>query len=405
MKRKRRTAMALLAMVVWMPGCGGDDGGNGGSDETRFQPTVQVKLADSSGGTIPVAMAQDGSFLASWCIPVPDYCTLRAQRFGANGAKVGAEYAQVDGSTSSVAIGQDGSGFVAWNDFADAISPGSYVRAFGADGNARGGATRLSTFPSNQGPVVAAGTGGETLVVRTQCSPGCNGYAVLAQRLALDGSKLGAEFPILSLTREFFGPVRVGIGPSGSFVVAWENSFQRPDRQVEVLIQRFASDGTKLGEPIQTSFSGEGPGGGRHWGFSAGAHGEFVLVWAPRQQSIVVQRYAPDGTKQGPEIEVSAAAGIYVNNPAIAIGPDGRMLVTWNNGAASFQSSRVLGQMLAADGTKLGTELAISDGIAPQALDYVSACAAGGEGRFIVTWNRPESESVSAWARLVEKAP
>jgi len=92
--------------------------------------------------------------------------------------------------------------------------------------------------------------------------------------------------------------------------------------------------------------------------------GNFVVVWLNDNVTppwVAGQLFLADGTKIGPEFQVSTLVGADIDEPAVAMTGDGRFVVVWeDNGGLDGSGASVRGQRFAADGTMIGTEMQVN---------------------------------------------
>jgi len=223
----------------------------------------------------------NGGYVVTWFSPNQDGSDygIFAQRYEADGNAVGSE-TRVNTTTShqhsaTVASLPDGGYIVTWIGFAP-DGPSIYAQRYDADGDAVGGATRVTSTTEHSGePAVAAHSDGGYVVTWTSIRP--DGRGIYAQRYDADGDAVGSVTRVTSTTEYYPGEPAVAALSDGGYVVTWI-------RPPEV-------------------FFGE-------------------LKYPPF--SIYAQRVDADGNAVGSEFRV----GVQYN-PAMAALPDGGYVVTW----------------------------------------------------------------------------
>jgi hypothetical protein len=164
----------------------------------------------------------------------------------------------------------------------------------------------------------------------------------------------------------------ISIDENGNFVVTWGD---RRNFYQDIYAQRFASNGTRLGENFKVNeASGVNPA------IATNPGGSFVVVWGGVWPFIggyvFAQRFAGDGTVLGGNLRVST--GVY---PAISMDTAGNFVVTWwtdrRNGDLGVYAQRYV-----RDGTAIGINFKVSDGQGGRA-PVVAVC---GSGNFVVIW-------------------
>src|SRR5215468_5798074 len=178
-----------------------------------------------------VAAAPAGGFVVAWSSngssgsDTSGY-SIQAQRFDSAGAPVGGQF-QVNSNTAqsqtypSVATDAAGDFVVVWespeND--DSIQGQRYDGA----GTPLGAQFQVNTNTSTFRPAVAMDADGGFVAVWTGSTfgPGSEGARVLGQRFAADGSPVGGEFQVNTLTTNNQWFPSVAVLPSGGFVVVF----------------------------------------------------------------------------------------------------------------------------------------------------------------------------------------
>jgi hypothetical protein len=154
---------------------------------------------------------------------------------------------------------------------------------YASDGSAQGAEFRVSTFdaPGAKFPAATATDDGGFVVAWASWGPyqdDAGGYDIRGRRYASDGSPRGAEFLINAYTTNNQGPASVAAGGGGSFLVVWgSNGSSGTDTSyASVQGRRFASDGSPMGSQFQvntlTQFSQGDPA-------VAAAGEDFVVAW------------------------------------------------------------------------------------------------------------------------------
>jgi hypothetical protein len=180
-----------------------------------------------------------------------------------------------------------------------------------------------TTTSGQQGqPAVAGFRGTQFVVVWEDDGSG----DIRGQMLGVNGSKSGPEFLVNFPTppgtqRRLPAIVECGLG----FAVAWIE--QAPGAQPQLKLRTFDQD-TLSGPEIQVSTAAVErlirPAMARL------ADGGFVVVWADTRQDerIRAQRFAPDGTKSGPEFRANTVAGLH-RVPMVACLTNGNIVIGW----------------------------------------------------------------------------
>lgn len=113
------------------------------------------------------------------------------------------------------------------------------------------------------------------------------------------------------------------------------------------------------------------------------AGGNFLGIW-DNQGDIVGRLFDASGAPVGSEFTVNTTTTGAQTNPHVAALADGRSVVVWTDQSGGAGNFQIQAQMLNADGTRSGTEIAISTAYADnQTNGKVTGLADGG---WVVTW-------------------
>jgi hypothetical protein len=339
------------SVVVWHSEYqDGDPGGLYGrrfaADGTPRGGEIEISSTPGSFTVAPaVAIMDDGSFVVVWAHSAlaPTGVGVMGRRFAADGTPLGddfpvSRFTLQDTVRPAIASRGDGSFVVVWGEgFRDTEI---FARRYGADGAPRGPEFQVNledTAETQEHPAVAVGPGGEFVVVWRSRETTFIGVtakfevdltnAVVGQRFAADGRRLGPEFLAAPrLPRTTFAP-RVRKDRAGNFVVAWLDFTTRAG---ELLSQRFRRDGTPLGGLGRL---GDAPAG--NWDVASDAHGNLVVVREgqdpDRWTDVFVRRFAADGTPLGPEQRVNLTTHHLQRSPVVAADRLGNFLVAWDS--------------------------------------------------------------------------
>ena len=249
-----------------------------------------------------VASAPGGNFVIVWRGSIQDGSGygIFGRRFDSAGGALGAEF-QVNAYTTGhqgrpvVAMAPDGSFVVAWESYLqDGSDQGVFARRFDASGNPVGDDFQVNTFTTSRQdrPDVAMDGSGAFVVVWDSSGADGSGYAVVGQRFDSAGNRLGGEFVANTFVADSQSNASVEREPSGDFVVAW--SSRQDGSSYAVMAQRFATSGARLGGEFRVNtyttssqaVSALAPLG----------DGKFVVVWQSNvqdgsQSGVFGQRY------------------------------------------------------------------------------------------------------------------
>ncbi|MEM7587523.1 MAG: hypothetical protein AAF560_29310 [Acidobacteriota bacterium] len=218
------------------------------SDGSTSGVQFQVNTFTSSEQTVPsIDLEADGDFAIVWRSigsggGDPDD-SIQLQRFASNGSMVGSEM-QVNTYTSgvqtspAVAVDADGDFVIVWQ---SAISGGGDTsaysiqrRRYNSSGSALGVELQVNTYTTSLqfDAAVSMDSDGDFVVVWN--SSGSNGTdtsgpSIQGQRYASNGSAVGLEFQVNTVTTSFQDNPSVGMDADGGFVVVWNSSSSSGD--------------------------------------------------------------------------------------------------------------------------------------------------------------------------------
>lgn len=240
--------------------------------------------------------------------------------------------------------------------------------------------------PAPQWPVLGAGDDGRFVVVWEV------DREVRLRRFDASGSPDGPEVLVgLGWAVRHASP-DVAMLPGGEFVVVWHGAEKR-GRRPAILMQRFASDGERLGSavqvndrPLEIDPRDEPPSFFSSPVVSAGARGELVVVWRvfpsdlPELGRVVARRLGPGGGPLGGSFRLSDGTALRTERrPDVAHTPDGGFVVLWQED----QEERVRLRRFGPDGGTRGEVMTLSSTPA-----RYPALAVDREGRIIAVWQR-----------------
>jgi hypothetical protein len=277
----------------------------------------------------------------------------------------------------------------------------AYIRRFSADDTPLGPAIRLGpTTVSTRGWAIAANQRGDVVFTWARTSGGtteyflrrtspvlgtltlpikglaevaidrngnfvviwASGTKVLGQRYNADGTKRGPEFNAATSAAGNKVFPSVAMNPvSGEFVVVWE---VRDSEGLPASIrgQRFGFFTGRQGSElvVYSQPAGEVPSGLAIYApkVARANSGAFVVVWKTArlessfEEDVLAQRYNSEGVPLGARIVIADNPGIPDGRPHIAMAPNGRFVVSWDDQGTSPQWFR----LFRANGTPFGPE-------------------------------------------------
>lgn len=291
------------------------------TDATALAPGYDATAVTLSTGVVLVAWrGADG---------------IRGQRYAGDGTAVGPELALSEGRPSDfgqglvLAAGPDGGFAAAWGD-ADGggagWDSGIVVRTFDRDGVARGASRLVNTRregPQIEPALAATGDGGWLVVWNDLAvqSDSDRASEIRGQRLAGDGSPLGAELVLVAGDHRARYAPQLASRPGGALLFAWGEG--------SVL-----GASAPWGRTQHATVDADGTLGTIHPSLAEGLTGRFVadstggwLEWDGRK----IARYDEDGRPLSVvTVEpVNPDAAYFYGTVDLAVLPDGRLFLTW----------------------------------------------------------------------------
>ncbi len=181
----------------------------------------------------------------------------------------------------------------------------------------------------------------------------------------------------------------IALSGDGSFVAAWEDDSSAADGadNLDVLIRGFVPGGCEgfsdLSADVDTT------GDQREPALAADASGNFVVAWADDtddngRYQIRARGFAPDGSERIAEFTVNSVATGEQRDPAIAMAPDGRFAIAWEDDPENDGDSQILVRGFAADGVELFADRSVHD--EDQGDRVNPAVGMDASGNIVVAW-------------------
>ena len=362
-----------------------------------------------------IAGLANGGFVVTWAdnsflLGDDDGTSIKAQMFGADGRKVGGEFlvntqtASFQGQPKITTLASGGF-VIAWADISGTLGDSSKdsvkAQVFGADGARVGSEFLVNTQTANeQNAPSITGLADGRFVVTWQDYSGTLGdsdqRSIKAQLFTAGGAKLGREFLVNTQTeRDQDTPDITGLA-NGGFVVTWEsyNTAAGVGSYTDIRAQVFDAHGAKVGSEffVNTQIDSYQEASD----VTALDTGRFVVTWedfspAPGDgsgRSIKAQVFEADGTKVGPERLVNTQKAGIQFVPAVASLPNGGFVITWSDTSETLGDSdktSIKAQVFDADGFKVGSEFLVNT--ATRFVQVNPAVAGLAGGGFVISWD------------------
>lgn len=352
---------------------------------------------DTIGGcqqrTPDIAIDRTGNFVVVWCDFRDGDADVWFQRFNSGGEPLGRnERINTDvtlGWQGDPAVAMaTGSGFIcSWEDRRDIGNSDVFCQRFDSIGNRLADNFRVSDsgVPGDQSiSSVCVAPDGTTLVVWDDRRYGLTGD-IFAQFLNPDGTRRGTNFRVnddgVGIANQY--EPDVSCDDSGKFVVVWMDGRGNNPSDWNIFCQRFAPDGTRLGGNLQVTTNDSIQWTPR---VSASPRGWFVICWDDRRRGewdVYARIYNNSGQPLGGDFRIPQEAGTSDQyGGAVAINFYGEWLAVWvdkRNGDEDIYAQR-----FDSVGNRLGEEFRINLG--GDGNQNSPAVVASPDGGYWVTW-------------------
>jgi len=291
----------------------------------------------------------------------------------------------------AVAVDGQGRFVVTWDSAGqDGSGSGVFAQRFDPEGLPAGGEFRVNELTSGDQALSALDTDGAGgfVVAWQSYFPFPSGYEVLGRRYDAVGLPLSAEFPVNSFTTEDQRSASVAVADGGEFVVVWDLDVYDVVQINGVRAQRFDASGAALGAEFEV-----GPDAWMGWKgnseVAADSAGRFLVVWdfctAPIGclPQVHGRLFDEAGVQVGGELQVSGAAD-YASAPAVAADGAGNFIVAWTSEYQDGSLAGVYARRYDGEGVPLGGEFRVNSHTTDR--QWRPAVAADEAGNFVVAW-------------------
>jgi hypothetical protein len=291
----------------------------------------------------------------------------------------------------------------------DGSDYGVYGQVFSSDGAKIGQEFRANTYIWNDQAFqeIESLSNGGFVICWDSLNQDGSGWGVYGQVFSSDAARTGPEFRVNAYTRGDQGLPRIAALMNGSFAVCWV-SYGQDDSYAGVYGQVFSSDGSKLGHEFRVStLTANFQGSCRIASLPAGC---FAVCWESYGQDgsdrgVYGRVFSAEGHAIVPEFRVNTFTGLDQYNPQITVLTNGNFVVGWESRGQDGSDSGGYGQIFSSDGTRLGNEFRINSLTDFDQRDFVIAASLN--GGFVVCWDsygRNGSES-DIYAKLFRESP
>ncbi|MGB5339073.1 MAG: hypothetical protein WBO06_08270, partial [Gammaproteobacteria bacterium] len=300
---------------------------------------------------------------------------------------------------SQVAAGPNGEYVVVWQSTnQDGDGNGIFAQRFNAVGQAEGAEFRVnSTTAKHQTvPVVAMDAGGKFVVAWQSENQDGNGQGIILQRYDAEGVPLGNELLVNTMAVDNQTSPAIAMADDGRFVVAWQSKNQDGNGE-GVYGQLYAADGSVVGDEFLvntlTNDNQTAPA------VAMNASGDFVIAWQSSNQDgggegIYGQRFDATGTAVDGEFRINDTTPNNQTAPAVALRDDGSFVAVWQSANQDTDGSGIYGQAYDAAGVKVGTEFLVNTTTAKDQL--AAQVSVDDDGDYVVVW-QSDNQDGNGW--------
>ncbi len=347
----------------------------------------------------------DGNFILSWEDNRNDYSDIYARRYTNLGNPVGDCFKVNDDTTGNyqynarTSMDENGDFRIVWQDHRYGGMGEILAQKYLNDGTAVEENLKVNddTGSENQESPSMAIDGNGNMIFAWADEREFNS-TIYAQRFSANGNALGVNFKVIddSVANVYTLQPSVAANEYGDFVIAWAD--MRNGYCFDIYAQRYASDGSPLGENFLVSNAG----GCMHYSpvVSFKENGNFMIVWYDSNDGgeaalkkdqtkeddpdIWAQLYFSDGTPVGENFMVNEDPDdTYQTDPALAVDANGNFIIAWQDDRNGF--SEIYLQRFQYDGTPIGNNFPAEDTIYMEN-QFSPAVSMDGEGNFNVAW-------------------
>lgn len=228
---------------------------------------------------------------------------------------------------------------------------------------------------------------------------------------ATDGSlweTVGENFPVVQASDDQMWPAVAYNTQDAEYLVVWQDWRNRDTTRFDIYARRVGAEGTLIGDdfPVtrQVLFQNY-----PHVAYNS-TRNEYLVVWSDQRNTrtngsdIYGQRVSADGTLIGSDVAIATAPGPQLY-PRVAYSPDAdEYLVVWQDSrTARTTSTDVFGQRIDGDGSLLGSNFATSDSNGAQ--NQPDVTYSPDSRRYLVVWDDERNvAAVDVYAQLVTNA-
>ncbi|OHB59524.1 MAG: hypothetical protein A2167_04030 [Planctomycetes bacterium RBG_13_46_10] len=291
------------------------------------------------------------------------------------------------------AIAQDANGnfVIIWSSyFGSGRSNDILGQRFDPNGTPIGNEFQINTItPGNQTESSIAMNAVGNFVVAWQ-GPGVDEEDIFLQRFDPNGQTIGDETLVNTYTQGQQLYPKVAIDNSGAFAVVWEN--EKLESKITVIsCQLFDANGLAVSEEFNINATVNC----RYPDVAMDLNGNFVIVWMEDKSSnsIMAQLYNADGTAKTEPFQVNTVENNFLTEPAIAMNANGYFVVTWDGDHVKAGLDDIHARLFDPNGMPLGEQFIVNTSRAEAQQN--PQVAMNNKGEFVIVWeSKIESSTI-----------
>ncbi len=318
------------------------------------------------------AMDNDGNYLVVWesFDEDGDGWGVYGQWYNADRTSNGASFkanpiTEHDQRNPAVAVGEDGSSIIVWEEEEEDGSGFSLKFSSYDDSHSSvvSGTTIRSTQSGQQRwPDVDMDANGTSFITWTQVAHDNSTYTIFVQKRLSNGSATSSPIQINDNNNSFNGFSKIAVEQSGDMAITWQSLGSDTTGTHGIMLERLDQIFTSLGSEslVNTEITGNqyAPD------VAMDSVGNFTVVWTSAGQDgdgdgIYGQHYFADGSSNGVEFQVNTNTTGFQNYPSIGMSKTGAMAIGWNSYDQSSDYDGAFAQAYHSDGSQNGLEYQI----------------------------------------------
>ena len=181
----------------------------------------------------------------------------------------------------------------------------------------------------------------------------------------------------------------VALADDGSFIVVWEDNSDGGDGagMHDIMVRGFSAGGCEHFADLVVNSNTAGQQ--QTPSVAMDQNGNFVVVWADDADEngifqIRARGFNSNGTQRFADMTVNSVGAGQQLNPVVAMAPDGRFVVAWEDDVDYDENYQVFARGFNADGSERFADIGVNENLAGQHIE--PAVDMDGTGRFVVTY-------------------